>query len=342
MSRAQRGDSRADTAIAIACAAIALVLLVLPPEPRDRVAAAIRGNLIGPLAMLQTRAVQTGRALAAQDSLRAVTDSVFVRSQRLDAVEAENARLRELLGLGRALRWGFVPAEALINESDGVEHTLLLSAGAVQGVQRLAAVVAPDGLVGLVQAVDAQTSVALVWPHPDFRVSATTSDGSAVGIVTAHEGDRADRWMLELHGVPYRLAIAPGTPVVSSGLGGVFPQGILIGTVVRQLRAESTGWARSYLVRPAVRPSDIRSVMLLAPERAAEGVESVWRPRVEALERRVRAAGDSLSARAAADSAAAQAAAQATADSAAARRAADSLRTAPRGADSARLGGSRP
>lgn len=281
---------------------VALLLLVLPPAPRDRVAAVVRGNLIGPLATLQVRAVQTGRALATQDSLQLVSDSVIIRAQRLDAVVAENARLRGLLGLGRALEWGFIPAEALIARADAAPHTVLLSAGATQGVQRLSAVVSEEGLVGLVQAVDARTSVAIVWPHPDFRVSATTADGSAVGIVTAHEGEGADRWLLELHGVPYRSAIAAGTPVVSSGLGGVFPRGVLIGTVVRVLRGESTGWSRSYLVRPAARPSELQNVMVLMPERSAEGVESVWRARVKALERRVRGASDSLAAQAAADS----------------------------------------
>lgn len=305
MSRGSRGHSRADTAIAVACVAVALLLLVLPPVPRDRVAAAIRGNLIGPLAMLQTRAVQTGRALAVQDSTQRAVDSLILKTQRLDAVAAENARLRTLLGLGRALEWGFIPAEALTDRGAGAEHTLLLSAGATQGVQRLSAVVSAEGLVGLVQNVDARTSVAIVWPHPDFRVSATTSDGSAVGIVTAHEGEGADRWLLELHGVPYRSVIRVGTPVVSSGLGGVFPQGVLIGTVVRALSGENTGWARSYLLRPAVRPSELHSVLILAPERSAEGVESVWRARVDALERRVRVAGDSLAAQATADSLAA-------------------------------------
>ena len=283
---------------------VALLLLVLPDAPRQRVAGTIRGNLIGPLAMLQTRALRTGRALATQDSLRGANDSVVVRSQRLDAVEAENARLRGLLGLGRALQWGFVPAEALVSRGDGDEHTLLLSAGATQGVQRLSAVVAPDGLVGMIQEVDARTSVAIVWPHPDFRVSATTSDGSAFGIVSAHEGEGANRWLLELHGVPYRSALRSGTVVVSSGLGGVFPRGVLIGTVLRALPSAGAGWARGYLVRPAGRPSDLTSVMVLSPDRSADGVESVWRAQVEALERRVRVAGDSLAARAAADSAA--------------------------------------
>jgi rod shape-determining protein MreC len=299
--RGGRGDSRADTAIAVVCTAVALLLLVLPAGPRDRVAGAIRGNLLGPLALLQDRAVRAGRALALTDSLRAVDDSLAMRALRLGAAEAENARLRSLLGLGRALRWGYTPAEALVGRGDGEAHTLLLSAGARQGVQRLSAVVAADGLVGIIEQVDPTTSVAIIWPHPDFRVSATTLDGSAFGIVTAHQGSGADRWMLELHGVPYRSALRAGTPIVSSGLGGIFPRGILVGTVVRALTT-GPGWARSYLVRPAVHPAEITSVMIIAPERSAEGVESVWLAQAEAMQRRVRAAAESLAARALADS----------------------------------------
>lgn len=272
---------------------VALVLLVLPDGPRDRVAAGIRGNLIGPLAMLQERATAAGRALATNDSLRVMADSVAERSMRLTAVEAENERLRALLGLGRALRWGYTPAEALAIRGLGDDHTLLLSAGAAQGVERLGAVVAADGLVGVIEEVDARTSVAIVWPHPDFRVSATTLDGSAFGIVSAHEGDGAEKWLLELNGVPDRAALRAGTPVVSSGLGGIFPRGVLIGTILRELRT-GRPWARSYLLRPAVRPSDITSVMVLSRERLGEEVESVWRPQAEALQRRVRAAADSV------------------------------------------------
>lgn len=296
MPRGGRGDSRADTAVGVLCAAVALVLLILPAEPRDRVAASIRGNLLGPLALLQERAVRVGRALTVTDSLRAADDSLAMRALRLGAVEAENARLRSLLGLGRAVGWGYTPAEALVGRGDTEAHTLYLSAGERQGVQRLSAVVAAAGLVGIIERVDPTTSVAIIWPHPDFRVSATTLDGNAFGIVTAHQGTGADRWMLELHGVPYRSALRAGTPIVSSGLGGIFPRGILVGTVVRALTT-GPGWARSYLVRPAVNPAEITSVMVVAPERSAEGVESVWLAQVEALQRRVRVAADSLAAR---------------------------------------------
>lgn len=312
MPRGARTDSRADTVVAIGCVLAALLLLVLPDAPRDRVAAFVRGNVIGPLALLQSRTATARHAFVLNDSLRQVADSVVMRSQRLDAVVAENDRFRELLGLGRSLRWGFVPAEALVGRAIGEEHTLLLSAGRAQGIERLSAVVTGEGLVGMVVDVEDRTSVTIVWPHPDFRVSATTPDGSAFGIVAAHEGVGADRYLLELHGVSFRASLRVGTPIVSSGLGGVYPRGVLIGTVVRELRTGS-GFARSYLVRPAVRPSEVTAVMVLSPERAAQGVESVWMPRAEAMLRRLQLAADSLdaarartapdSARAAADTA---------------------------------------
>jgi len=295
--RGARTDTRVDTAVAAGCVLVALALLVLPDSARARVAGAIRGTIVAPLVATQQRAGLARRAFVEHDSLVRIADSIVQRSQRLDDVAAENARLRGLLGLGRALGWGFVPAEALVGRGMGDDHSLVLSAGRSAGVERLSAVVAPDGLVGMVQDVDEHTSVAITWPSPEFRVSVTSADGSAFGIVAAYDGPGETSYLLELRGVPFRAQIRPGTPIVSSGLGGIYPRGILVGTVLQQLDATS-GWTRTYLVRPAVRPADVTSVMILSPERNAEGVESVWRPGVEALTRRLSSAADSLSQRA--------------------------------------------
>lgn len=293
MPRGARADSRADTAIAILCVVLSLILLVLPPAPRDTVAGLVRGNLVGPLAMMQQRASLARRSFLTNDSIAQLSDSILQRSQQLDELTAENDRLRDLLGLGRALRWGFIPAEALVGRGMGDDFTFVLSAGERAGVEPFSAVVAADGLVGMVTQVDPTTSIAITWPHPDFRVSATSEAGDAFGIVSAHQGEGAERYLLELHGVPYRATLDSGTAIVSSGLGGVFPRGVLIGSVVSEI-GESTGWSRSYLVRPAVRPTDVTQVMILLPERNAEGVESVWRATTEAMAQRVQEAGDSL------------------------------------------------
>ena len=62
---------------------------------------------------------------------------------------------------------------------------------------------------------------------------------------------------------------------MSSGVGGVFPRGIPIGQVVREV-VQGGAWSRTYLVQPAVRPADLTAVLILTAPRAAAGVDSVW------------------------------------------------------------------
>src|SRR5690606_15013163 len=130
------------------------------------------------------------------------------------------------------------------------DANLTLSAGSRAGVERLSPVVAPEGLVGIVENVDPTMSQALLWTHPDFRASAMSEDGNAFGIVQAHVASGPGRYLLEMRGVPFRTAIKPGTLVVTSGMGGVYPRGIPIGTVVGETQTPET-WARTYVIRPA-------------------------------------------------------------------------------------------
>jgi rod shape-determining protein MreC len=114
-----------------------------------------------------------------------------------------------------------------------------------------------------------------------------------------------------------RTQLKPGAVIVSSGLGGVYPRGIPIGTVLSELKT-AEGWARSYLVRPVVKLQDITSVMILKPERVRAGLDNVWQngAAADSAMKRVVIAGDSVTAAArtaAAATAAATAAKAATA-----------------------------
>lgn len=270
-----RVSGRRDTLLLGACVALSIVTLALPQRVRDPFAAILRRSVVAPLITLQYNAELTRRAWEARERTRAERDSVVLAAMTAPELERENERLRKLLGLGRRLRWGFVPAEALFSRSPGEEYTVVLSAGSRSGVRAFSPVVASEGLVGMVKTVDPTMSLAIVWPHPDFRVSAQAADGSAFGIVAAHLGEEPDRYLLELRGVPLRTSLQPGTLIVSSGLGGVYPRGIPIGVVVRELRTSEV-WANTYLLRPSVLPADISTVMVLNPQRSGAGVDGVW------------------------------------------------------------------
>jgi len=292
--RAGRSNPRIDLIILTTCILLALAARTLPATMRDPVATAMRRTFLAPLVMLQGRAEMSRQSLLLAESKTAVRDSVSLTAMRAGSLEGENERLRKLMGLASGLRWGFVPAEALHGRGIRDETTVILTAGSQAGVSRLSPVIAPEGLVGVVDQVDPTMSHAMLWTHPDFRVSAMSPDGSAFGIAQAHLRGTTNGYLIELRGVPFRAALKPGALIVSSGWGGVWPRGIPVGTVLQEIKT-SESWARTYLLRPAVSPADIYSVMILRRDRVAKGMDGVWESvaEAEAAAQRIVVAGDS-------------------------------------------------
>jgi rod shape-determining protein MreC len=274
---------------------LALAARALPNTMRDPIATGMRRTFLAPLVMLQERAERGRQSLLMADTRQAGIDSVALKTMSDSSLQGENDRLRKIIGLGTRLRWGFIPTEALHGRGVRDETTVILSAGSRAGVSRLSPVIAPEGLVGVVDQVDPTMSHAMLWTHPDFRVSAMSPDGTAFGIAQAHlTGSATGGYLIELRGVPFRATLKPGALIVSSGWGGVWPRGIPIGTVLEEMKT-SEGWARTYLLRPAVNPADVYSVMILRRDRLAKGFDGVWQSvaQVDQATQRILVSGDS-------------------------------------------------
>ena len=292
MARATRSGTRIDTVLLAACLIASLLGLVLPAPTRHSVAGAIRETFVGPLIALQIQAERARGAFVARDISAARLDSLVLRNAELRDTELENERLRALLGLGSRLRSSFVAAEALHRPELGPAQTVLITAGAKAGVVERSAVVAPEGLVGEVVSVTENSSVANLWTHSDFRVSAMSADGKVFGIIGPHQAPDVEGFLLELRGVVFRDSLAIGTEIRSSGQGSVFPRGIPIGVVVQDITSPSA-YARTYLVRPAVMPADVTVLMVLLPTRS--NLESAWKsPAADSITKAINAAADSV------------------------------------------------
>ena len=311
MARAIRStNSRVDVIVLVTAALLALVARGLPPNLRDPVASSMRRTFLAPLVMLQERAEASRRSLLLDAERTAIRDSVALRAMAVASLESENDRLRQLIGLGARVRWGFVPAEAIHGRGVRDVTTMTLTAGSNAGVRKLSPVISPEGVVGTVSNVDPTMSEAMIWTHPDFRVSAMSEDGSAFGIVQAHAPSATTGYLMEMRGIPFRSQLKPGQLIVSSGLGGVWPRGIPIGTVLSEI-STAESWARTYLLRPVVSPADVGAVMILRSDRVTKGFENVWSSvaAADAAAQRIVVAGDSAARSAALAEAAARRAA---------------------------------
>ena len=268
--------------------------MLLPDRVNAPVSAAIRRTVLAPLVAVQRHAETLRGAVTTRDDELALRGDAVARAVSAPALQQENAALRALLGLAGRLRSGFVPAEAFHPAGLTDDFTLTISAGSDVGVQLFAPVVTADGLVGMVEQVDATSSVAITWAHPSFAVSAVSEDESAFGIVKPHLVTGAERYLLEMTGVPFRASLDSGALIVSSGLGPTYPRGITIGTVIGEIPTTER-WARTYLIKPSVLPGTLSAVVVLRPDRVASGVVGVWMnfASADSAERAIVAATDS-------------------------------------------------
>lgn len=138
------------------------------------------------------------------------------------------------------------------------ENKITISAGRAQGVTPNLAVVTADGLVGVVQVVEASRSQVLLVSSPIQKVGAVAlRDPPQPGIL---RGETATRLLLDF--VDTRTPLQVGDLVVTSGLSDTIPRGIEIGKII-QVEQDPDFGVRRAVVFPNVQMGQIREVMVL-------------------------------------------------------------------------------
>lgn len=251
-------------------------LYFLPQEYQTPIRQGIQGTVLQPFIWGQSELVSRGTHSVDVGELTAQRDSLLAVVAAQASLSEENQRLRQLLGLRGRVSDSFLPAEVIRVGTRGGESTFLLNVGREHGVEVGGPVITSSGLLGVVWEVGRTSSQAIDWTNPDFRASAMTADGEAYGIVEARRGRYREEDRLALVGAPFHVDVRPGTRVVTSGRGGVYPRGILLGTVLGVEEAD-TGWRKSYLLQPAARPEEVTHVLVGLPsETESEDLSPLW------------------------------------------------------------------
>ncbi|MBE7022421.1 MAG: rod shape-determining protein MreC [Ruminococcaceae bacterium] len=180
----------------------------------------------------------------------------------LDSYSQENQRLRQLLELKEGSpQLDMVGCEVIAKDPGNWFYSFTVDKGAGDGIEKNDTVVSGAGLVGHV------TEVGPNWA----RVQSIIDSNSSVGALISRtqdfaivDGDLtlADSGKCILSYVTQAPSLVLGDAVVTSGLGGVYPEGILIGTV-SEIISDSMGYSQSAVVDTAVDFERIREVMVI-------------------------------------------------------------------------------
>lgn len=264
-----------EAAISASVFALALILYFLPAAYQAPIRQAIRNTVLRPF--LSAQAALAGRRAISVDvtQLRAQRDSLVAIVSAQATLAEENRKLRELLGLRERAGTDFISAEVIRLGVGPAESTFMINVGKAEGVQLNSPVIAAEGLLGIVIEVDEHRAIAREWTHPEFRASAMTADGAAQGVVMARRGETREQDQLVLTGAPFHIDLRPGSVVLTTGRGLIYPRGIPLGTVVGIEEAD-TGWRKSYLLRPAVRPEAVTHVLVGLKSGAGADYSELW------------------------------------------------------------------
>lgn len=167
-------------------------------------------------------------------------------------LRSENAELKELVGKEEDLRdYNPIQATVIARNPDQWEEKIVINKGETSGVKPNMAVMTARGLIGKVTLVTKLSSTVelISTQNPNYRVSAMVlgGDKAVFGLI---EGYDADRRELLLKRIDAEIELKEGQKVVSSGLGGIFPKGIVIGEIT-EVAIDEFGLTKLAYVKPA-------------------------------------------------------------------------------------------
>ena len=206
--------------------------------------------------------------------LKARLEEFAVLQAEVNTLTSENTELRELVNVEESLRDSEpLQATVIARNPDQWEEKIILNKGTAHGVQKNMAVTTARGLIGKVTLVTAYTSqVELLYTNnSNYRVAALAQEetGDVYGLVEGFDNERGE---LIFKRIDSSANIEEGSKVITSGLGGIFPKGILIGEVT-EITTDDFGLTKMAYVKPAANFSLLENVTLL--KRAVTAVDGI-------------------------------------------------------------------
>ena len=198
------------------------------------------------------------------ERLRKRIQALEIERQKLLEAEATNHRLKQLLDFRSHLPGPPITASIIGNSATSWFQSCVLDKGSADGVGKGMAVVTPLGVVGQVVSVTSRTAKVILVTDPNSGIDVLVQRTRSRGIVS---GSLENSTVLKY--VKRSEDIQEGDRLITSGVDGVFPKGLMVGTVIK-VRKQHLGLFQFIEVLPAVQSERLEEVLVVAAESGAE------------------------------------------------------------------------
>lgn len=197
----------------------------------------------------------------AEDNRRLLQQNSTLRTElnQLQEISLENERLRVLLDFKESQAGAMLPAQVIAEDASSWFRTVVIDKGFADGVLEGMPVVVAEGVVGRVIRNGPRESRVLLITDAASAVAALIQDNRARGIC------RGQGQSLKFDFVLRKEEVNVGDAVITSGMGGIFPKGLLVG-YVKSINRQDLGLFQGIEVTPAVDFPRLEEVLVLLRE----------------------------------------------------------------------------
>lgn len=198
--------------------------------------------------------------MAENEELKAKNSELETAIRELEIIKAENTQLQQYMNLTeKYASYKTIPAYVINRDVSNYSSTLVLNVGENDGIREKMTVIADKGLVGHVVSVAKSTCKVQVIIDPASTVSSTISTTNESIIC---KGTLENNQILRASYIPTGAELIQGDSVYTSGVGGIYPKGIIIGTI-KEIITTSNSTDRYAIVEPMVDFSKIDTVLII-------------------------------------------------------------------------------
>ncbi len=236
---------------------IALLLYGLPKLYKNDLSAVVRNGLYSPFVWVDAQYKLMRNNLFRYIITKRELAEAKEKIEQLQEFRVENQRLRTLLDFKNRSAHNLLLVEVIGSGEYRYPSALLISAGKNKGIELDAPVLTADGVVGKIKSVGKTTSVVQILRDPSLHIAAMDRRSRIVGILESRDGKN-----LVFSQVPIGENVAEGDKIITSGLGKIFPKGLLIGYVVSALDPPA-GIFKKIIVQPAANLNKLEELFVL-------------------------------------------------------------------------------
>lgn len=191
------------------------------------------------------------------NQLQAQNEELAALVMQLEEYRLENERLTELLNLADAYSLESTAAHILSTSIDSWNQTITIDKGTNDGLAVGMPVMSPNGLIGQIESIGPLTAEVRLLTDANSGVAVFLQANRSEGVLSG-----SYERLLYLNYISLDVEVVPGDVVVTSGAGGVYPKGIVIGEVTSVNYSPSDVYQK-IVVKPTARVKYYEEVLVL-------------------------------------------------------------------------------